>query len=150
MHFDSGFVIALLLAGLSGVAMAVQGVFNAAAGKVMGMWETTMVITVAGAVLVGVAVLGFGLGDGDLSRAAKVPWWAYLSAPIGVAIVWAVAVSIRSVGAVCATTAIIVGQVGMAAVIDHLGLFGAEQIHFSAFKIVGLILMAVGAKILLS
>ena len=36
----------LLLAGLSGVLMAIQGSINASLGKVIGIWEATFIVHV--------------------------------------------------------------------------------------------------------
>jgi transporter family-2 protein len=43
-----------------------------------------------------------------------------------------------------------VGQIGMAALIDHLGWLGIQPIPFSPLKLLGVALLAVGAWILLN
>jgi transporter family-2 protein len=140
--------LALLAAAVSGVAMAFQGVVNAAASRVIGLVETTFVVLLSGAAVTGVGLI-LGLGGGGLGKIGSTPWWALLGGPVGPIITFAVAYGIRKTGAVNATTAIIVGQIGMAAIIDHLGWLGAEKLAFSPFKLVGVALLAVGARILL-
>ncbi len=91
-----------------------------------------------------------GVGTGELMRFGRAPWYSFLGGPIGVAITLGVVVAIKKVGMTYATTSIIVGQVLAAMIIDHFGLFGVEKLAFSAFKLLGLALLAIGAKILLS
>lgn len=146
---SAGAVFALTAAAASGIAMAFQGTVNTTAAKAIGLWETTFVVLASGAALTG-AGLALGLGQGGLARLGSAPWWSLLGGPVGPIITAAVAYGIRKVGAVSATTAIIVGQIGMAALIDHLGWLGIERVPFGLFKLVGIVLLAVGAWILLN
>ncbi len=140
---------ALAIVAGSGVAMAFQGAVNSTAASVIGLWETTFVVMASGAFLSGIGLVA-GLNGGGLARLGAAPWWSLLGGPVGPLITIAVAYGIRKLGAVNATTAIIVGQIGMAAVIDHMGWLGVTPIAFSPIKIVGLVLLALGARILLS
>lgn len=147
--FSAGALSALAAAAASGVAMAFQGAVNAAAAKAIGLWETTFVVLASGTALTG-AGLALGLSRGGMARLGTAPWWSLLGGPVGPIITAAVAYGIRRAGAVGATTAIIVGQIGTAALIDHLGWLGIERIPFSPLKLLGIALLAVGAWILLN
>jgi len=57
--------------------------------------------------------------------------------------------TIPVLGVAAATTAIIVGQVLTAALVDHLGLFGLEKMSFNWYRVAGTVLMASGAFLLL-
>lgn len=150
MHlFSAGALSALAAAAASGVAMAFQGAVNATAAKAIGLWETTFVVLASGTALTG-AGLALGLSRGGMARLGAAPWWSLLGGPVGPVITAAVAYGIRRAGAVGATTAIIVGQIGTAALIDHLGWLGIERIAFSPLKLLGIALLAVGAWILLN
>lgn len=141
--------MALILALLSGVLMAVQGSLNAVLSKVIGLIETTLVVHVIGTIILLVAVLILRIGHGSLANYAQAPWYSYLGGVISVFIIYLVAASIPKVGAANATTAIIVGQVLTALVIDHLGMFGLENIECHYRQLFGLVLLAAGAKLLL-
>ena len=65
------------------------------------------------------------------------------------AIVFLVALAIGKAGAASATTAIIVGQISTAVVIDLFGWLGVEQVPFSIYKVLGVVLLAGGAWLLL-
>lgn len=142
-------VLALLIAALSGVTMALQGSLNAALGKIIGLLETTFVVNLVGLVVVSTLLFAFRLGDGDWHRYADAPWYFYLGGILGVLITYGVVRSIPSLGVAVATTAIIVGQVLTAAMVDHLGLFGLEKVPFSWHRVAGTALMASGAWLLL-
>jgi len=146
---NAGALWAVAAAAASGIAMAFQGAVNATAAKAIGLWETTFVVLASGTALTG-AGLALGLSQGGLARLGTAPWWSLLGGPVGPVITAAVAYGIRKAGAVGATTAIIVGQISMAALIDHLGWLGVERIPFSPLKFLGIALLAVGAWILLN
>ena len=58
-------------------------------------------------------------------------------------------VSIAKTGAANATAAIIVGQVGTAMLLDLFGLFGLEKAPWSWWRLIGLILLTVGGRLML-
>lgn len=140
--------IALLLAMVAGISMAVQGSLNAVLGKYIGQIEATFIVHIIGSLAVGVILL-LGLGKGNLGKIMEVPWYAYLGGIISVLIIYGVAASIPKVGVALATTAIIVGQVSTALLIDCLGLFGLQRVPFSFLKLGGLVLLAIGARMML-
>ncbi len=142
-------ILALFIAFLAGIAMAVQGSINAALGKIIGLLETTFIVHIVGTVIIVLSLYVFGLGRGNLGRLPAVPWYLYFGGLFGVLIIYGVVSSIPRLGVATATTAIIVGQVGTALVIDHFGFFGLEQVHFTWLKAVGVTLLAIGARLML-
>lgn len=142
-------LIFLLVAALSGVTMAVQGTFNSALGKIIGLWEATFIVHFLGTILVAVLLWGFKLGKGNFGSWPEAAWYTYLGGVLSVLIIYGVAVSIPRLGVCNATTAIIVGQVLTACLIDHLGLFGVKRLSISWYQFAGLGLLATGAKLLL-
>jgi transporter family-2 protein len=146
----SGNTLALILAFVSGVLMAVQGALNAGLSKVIGLLETTFIVHIIGTVVILLLLFGLKMGKGNLVAFAEAPWYLYLGGLVGVGIIYLVAASIPEVGAANATTAIIVGQVLTAIIIDHFGAFGLEQASFGWNQIIGLVLLAIGGKLLLS
>lgn len=137
------------IAALSGAAMALQGTFNAALGKALGLWESTLVVHLIGTIVALVILVVVGTGFGNFGKLSQVPWWAYLGGVLSVIIIYAVARSIPQIGVGNATTAIIVAQVSTAILIDCLGVFGMKKIDFQWIDILGIVLLAVGARILL-
>lgn len=145
----TGEVMALLLAALSGILMAVQGSINATLSKAIGILESTFIVHVTGTLIVIALLFILRLGKGNFSMYTQAPWYAYLGGAVGVGIIYLVVVSIPKVGVANATTAIIVGQVLAALAIDHFGLFGLQRMPCGWCQLAGMLLLAVGAKLLL-
>ncbi|HEX3014986.1 MAG TPA: DMT family transporter [Desulfobacteria bacterium] len=143
-------LVALLIAALSGVTMAVQGTANSRLAEKTSLWESTFLVHLVGTIIVGVIMLVFGVGGFRPNKWFSVPWYLYIGGVLSVLIIYLVAASIPRVGVCNATTAIIVGQVAAACIIDHLGLFGVEKIVWNYTKLIGIALFAVGAKLLLN
>lgn len=142
-------LLPLLLALVSGVLMAVQGSLNTALSKVVGLWEATFVVHATGTLVLLIVLFLLKIGRGDLGGLPQAPWYSYLGGLVGVFIIYLVAASIPAVGVANATTAIIVGQVLTAVIIDHFGGFGLERIPCGWNQVAGLALLAVGARLLL-
>lgn len=146
MHFK---LLPILIAAAAGVTMAFQGAINAALGKIVGLLEATFIVHLVGLIFVAILLFVLKMGGGSLMKLGQVPWYLYLGGILGVAIIYGVVRSIPEVGVAPATTAIIVGQILTAAIIDHTGLFGMKQISFAWYRAAGVFLMAGGAFLLL-
>ncbi len=128
--------------------MAVQGTINSALGKEIGLTITTFLVHLT-AVIILIIVLIFNNNNISLKLFADVPWYLYAGGVMGIIITYTVALSIPQLGVAVATTSIITAQILTAALIDHLGLFGMEQVSFDISRLIGIILMAAGVKLLL-
>jgi bacterial/archaeal transporter family-2 protein len=142
-------LLALLLAAVAGSAMAFQGTLNAALGKAVGLLEATLIVMFIGFFTALLSLYPLGLGKGNIFKLAAAPWYSFLGGLLIVIITYAVVASIPRVGVANATTAIVAAQVITAVFIDHFGLFGMQAIPFSWWKIIGLVLLAVGTRFML-
>jgi transporter family-2 protein len=143
-------IFPLVIAALSGIAMAIQGSVNAALGKVVGLLESTFIVHGTGFLLVSALLFIFRLGkEKQVWNLFQAPWYCYLGGLLGVLIIYMVILSIPQVGVAPATTAIILGQVFTAGLVDHFGLFGLRKISFSLYQLLGGLMMAGGAWLLL-
>lgn len=138
-----------LSAAIAGVSMALQGSFNTALSKVIGLMEANFVVHVIGTAALFV-ILCLGLGQGNLAGLGDAPWFAYLGGILSIVIIYTVMASISKLGVAVATSVIIVGQVSAALIIDHFGLFGLRAIPFTWWKLLGIVLLAAGAKLMLN
>lgn len=148
MSFSSD-IMFMLVALIAGIAMAVQGTMNSAVSRAVGLSEATFLVHISATIAMAV-ILFLGLGEGRWQNYNKVPWYYYLGGLIGVVITYGVVVSISKLGAAVATTAIIAGQVLTACLADHFGLFGLEKAAFTWTKFLGLVLLAIGSRLLLN
>ncbi len=129
--------------------MALQGSLNSALGKIIGLWEATLLVHIIGTATVGALILLTPLDQGELAKLPQTPWYTLLGGILSVAIIALVAYSIPQLGVAIATTAIIVAQVSTALLIDHLGLFGLQAIPFTWQKLAGMLFLATGALLML-
>lgn len=136
-----------LVAALSGIAMAVQGTLNSSLSQKTSLLSATLLIHIIGTVVALIVVLAWKVPILHQNRNI-IPWYLYLGGILSVFIVGLVAVSIPKVGVCNATTAIIIGQVSMAVLIDHFGWFGMSRLHWNPWQLVGIGLFAAGAKLL--
>ncbi|HWP97529.1 MAG TPA: DMT family transporter [Syntrophomonadaceae bacterium] len=139
----------LAVAALAGATMALQGTFNAALGKIIGIWPSTLMVHVIGTVTAMAAILIMKSGWVEMSKFATVPWYAYLGGVLNVLIIFAVVKTIPQVGVGNATTAIVVAQILTALLVDALGAFGMKKYAFHYYDLLGVALLAIGARILL-
>ena len=137
------------IAAASGILMAVQGTINGMVGKITGVLEGNFLVHVIGLAVVALLLFVLGLGQGSLTKIPNIPWYGYLGGVINVGIIYGVMAAIPKIGATNATTAIIVGQVAMAMIIDWFGFFGMEKVPITWRKILGLVLLAAGGKLML-
>lgn len=139
-------IIALTAATLAGAVIATQAPTNAALGRSIGELRAVVVNFAVGGLVVAVVALlvGGGLGGlgGDPVR------WHYLGGLAGAGFVTVAVLTIRPLGVTLQTAAIIVGQLTMAAVVDHYGLLGVQVRPLTAAHAGGLGLLAAGVAIL--
>ena len=138
----------LLLAAVAGITMATQGSINSILGKKIGIIEASLIVHLT-AVIILIFLLIFNINKGTISHWKDLPWYLYLGGLLGVIISYTVIISIPRLGVAVATTAIIAAQVLTAAIIDHFGIFGIDTVPFTWIKMVGIIFLAAGVRLLL-
>ena len=139
-------LLPFFLAALAGSAMALQGAFNTAAGKVIGDAENTLIVHVVGAVVIALLLL-FGVGRGDFSKFNQIPWYGYLGGLLSAVIIFAVIFSMSRLGVAGATAVIILFQISMAFLIVSFGLFNAERVPFAWTRLLGIALLIAGTRL---
>ncbi|EGW36112.1 MULTISPECIES: DMT family transporter [unclassified Desulfosporosinus] len=136
-----------VIAAISGVAMAIQGTLNSSLSQKTSLLSATLIVHIIGTLVALIASLAWRSPLFKYSW-VSVPWYLYLGGILSVLIVGLVAISIPKVGVCNATTAIIIGQVSMAVLIDHFGWFGISRLPWTPWQLVGIALFAAGAKLL--
>lgn len=136
-----------IVAAVSGITMAIQGSLNSVLSQKSALLSATLVVHLIGTFLALAAVMVTGTPVLQVNWPA-IPWYLYLGGVLSVIIIVLVASSIPQVGVANATTAIIIGQVGAAVIIDHFGWFGVTRLPWNYWQFLGLALFAAGAKLL--
>jgi bacterial/archaeal transporter family-2 protein len=139
-------IVALTAATLAGAVIATQAPTNAALGRSIGELRAVVVNFAVGGLAIALVALIVGGGLGGLS--GDPVRWHYLGGFAGAGFVTVAVLTIRPLGVTLQTAAIIVGQLTMAAIVDHYGLLGVQVRPLTAAHAGGLGLLAAGVAIL--
>jgi len=131
-----------------GTAIALQSTVNAVLTRGVGLAPTVFLVHLTGAVAL-VVPLWIFRQHANWSAWHTVPWYAYLGGVLGVVIVSGVTYLVGKIGVTASLTLVIASQLIVAMLIDHLGLFGAEMRSVGVLKIVGVVLLIVGTRLVL-
>ena len=142
-------VLVVLFAIVAGVAGSVQVVVMAKLGDRVGVfgalaWATTLAALLAVALLL-VAKQSLG----PFADAAREPVWLWSGAIMSVIIVLAITVAGSRIGVIATISLLLAGQFAAGAVIDRYGLLGAERVSVGWLRVVGIVLLGVGAGLTL-
>ena len=86
-----------------------------------------------------------GFGD-----AVRSPWWYWVGGGgMGVVVVLTITVVTPRIGAAATIGLLIAGQLAMGVLIDRYGWFGVEQVALTWPRVLGVVLLAVGALLAL-
>ena len=136
-----------LVAGLAGsIQVAVMGRFGQRIGSFEALAANLLFSTlVATAVLLVLRQSLSGFAD-----AARAPWWYWVGGGgMGVVVVLTITVVTPRIGVTATIGLLIAGQLAMGAAIDRYGWFGVEKVPLTPLRILGVLLLAVGAVLAL-
>lgn len=138
-------LIFFLIGIAAGSMITVQSVLNSALGTRTGNLGSVLILTVVSiGLLIGLIFL-----FPNTANFKNIPgfseWYLYVGGLLGVAILAAPIFLIPRIGATSTLTAIVIGQLGLALLIDQFGLFGFPRIDINLARVVGLALLVVGA-----
>lgn len=134
-------IVVIGLAG--GMAVALQAPLASAIGQRLGMLESVFIVHLGGLLVVAVPLLL--MGGGRLAQWQTVPPLNLAAGVFGVAVVASTVFTVPRIGAAAAIVLIITGQLFIAAMIDHFGLFGVILKPLSLHRFMGLALVLLGA-----
>jgi len=141
----SGAGFAYLVSLLAGLAGAIQVAVNGALGKRIGVLETTAFGLFVSFAIVLVVVLAARRTVTGVTSGFGQPAWLWLGGVMGVVIVSSITFAGPRIGVFATVALVVSGQLAMGALIDALGLLGAERIPLGWTRAAGLGLLAAGA-----
>lgn len=145
----SGSGVAASMALVAGVLGSVQVAIMGRFGDRIGSFEALAFSTVVTAVVAAAALLLTRQSFDGFDAAIRSPAWLWLGGVCGAFIVLSVTVAGPRIGTAGTIALLITGQLAMGAAIDRFGLFGLDRIPLSSTRVVGLLLLAVGAALTL-
>jgi transporter family-2 protein len=139
-------VVFVVLAGVAGsVQVAVMSKLGDRVGTFGALaWATSLSALLALSLLL-VARQGFG----ELAAAARQPLWLWSGAVMGLVVVLAITVAGSRIGVIATVSILLAGQFAAGAAIDRWGLLGAERLNVGWWRIVGIVLLGIGAGLTL-
>ena len=135
-------MLGFIFCALAGATMSVQGVMNTRLGEGIGTMEANTLVQCTAAVLSVLAL--FVHRTGSFSQLGSVPWYYMLGGVLGLVITVTVMLGIGALSPTVAISVILISQLAVAALVDALGLMGAERVALDWQKGLGLALMVGG------
>ena len=143
----SGGALATGLAVAAGLAGSIQVALMSRLGERIGVLEALGFSAALTAVLA-VAVLALARGSlAGFERAVHQPWWMLPGGVMGLLIVFTVTYAGPRIGVAATVGILIAGQLVMGAAIDRWGLLGSERIPIHWPRLLGIVLLAIGAAL---
>ena len=143
----SGSALATALAVAAGVAGSVQVALMSRLGERIGVLEALAFSTLLTALLAGIGLLVVRFSLAGYERALHQPWWMLMGGVMGLLIVFTVTYAGPRIGVAATVGILIAGQLVMGAAIDRWGLFGSDRISLHWPRVVGIVLLGVGAAL---
>jgi bacterial/archaeal transporter family-2 protein len=136
-----------LTAGLAGsVQVAVMGRF----GERIGTFEALAASIFFSALIAATLLLVLRQSLSGYGDAFRSPWWYWVGGGgMGVVVVFAITVVTPQLGATATIGLLIAGQLAMGVLIDRYGWFGVEQVPLNWPRLVGVLMLGVGALLAL-
>lgn len=141
--------LAALLAALAGLGGAVQIAVQGRLGDRSGSFEALATASIIGAVIALVVLLVARRSLAGIGDAVGAPKWMLVGGVMSALIILAITVAGPRIGIVATTAVIIAAQFTLAATIDRFGWFGVERIALGWPRVLGLVLLFVGAALTL-
>ena len=118
-------------------------------GERIGVVEAVAFSSVVTTLVAFTAVLVVRQSVSGVAEGLRAPPWLWLAGVMSALIVFAVALGPPRIGTTTTIALIIAGNLVMATVIDRFGLFGLEQIGLSGLRVLGIVLLGIGAGLTL-
>lgn len=136
-------LIAAILVFVADVGIGLQSPMIGILSSRLGSLESVFVVHIGGAILSGIPLML--MAGGKLGALGSTPWYAWFAGAFGVVTVAAIGFAVPRVGVAGATVALILGQLLVAAVVDHFGWFGVRVRAMDLVRVAGFVLLLAGA-----
>ncbi len=136
-----------LLAVIAGISLSLQKAVNARLGERLGLMESSFANHAVGAVIAA-ALLVVGIRTGTFVTTG-VPWYLFMGGCIGLIMIVLINYAFPIIGATATLICMILSQLSSSVIVDHCGLFNGCVIHVDTGRIIGVILVLIGAGLVL-
>jgi bacterial/archaeal transporter family-2 protein len=141
--------VAVVLASGAGLAGAVQAAVMGELGQRVGIVPALAFAVIVSLACALTALLVWERSFTGVRAALHEPVWLWLGGVMSVFIVVAITVGPPRIGVTATIAIVIAGNLVSAALIDRFGLFGVERVALEWPRVVGFVLLALGAALTL-
>jgi len=146
---SSGTAVAVVMAATAGLAGSVQAAVMGELGERVGI-VPAVAFSVFVALLCGLAaLLVWERSFAGVRAVLHEPAWLWVGGLMSIFIVFAITVGPPRIGVTATVALVIAGNLVSAAVIDQYGLLGQEMVAITWLRVLGLVLLVVGATLTL-
>ncbi|MCP4349862.1 MAG: DMT family transporter [Desulfobacterales bacterium] len=124
--------------------ITIQSALNSVLGKKIGTLGSVFILTLVSILAVLILIFIFPKTANLRNSPGISEWYLYIGGVLGVAILATPIFLIPRIGATSTLTALVVGQLLLALIIDHFGLFSVPQIKVNLTRILGLCALVFG------
>jgi bacterial/archaeal transporter family-2 protein len=140
---------AAALAAVAGLAGAVQVAVMSRLGERVGVLPAIAFSATVSFLLGLLLLMATGARFGGMRDALREPVWLWTGGALSLLIVLAITVGGPRIGTTATIGIVIAGNLVMASVIDHFGLFGLDEVPLGWARVLGIVLLSGGAALLL-
>ena len=133
---------------LAGALITLQSVLNAGLGQKTGYFGSVLLLTCISILVLAGLILVFPATANFKQMPGISEWYLYIGGALGVGILAAPIFLIPRIGATSTLTALVMGQLLFALVIDHFGLFHFPRIEVNVTRILGIVCVILGALLI--
>lgn len=133
-----------------GIALTTQaGINSQLRVAINNPWLAAFISFVVGTVFLGVIIVATRQTIPSVSDFSNISLYKYTGGVLGAFIVTAVIFSVQKIGSANSFVLLIGGQMLVALIYDHFGLFGLPQSPFNIVKLLGVILLVIGSYLII-
>ncbi len=135
----------IFLTFIIGIFLAIQLAMNGAAGSVSANFRMANGLFWCIGAVTALLIAATGYESGFWCRIKAVPLWYWAGGAMGGVLLCLIAVLIIRMGAASFTAIVLAGQIFGGLLIAHFGMMGTPVEHLTPVRIVGAVIMALGA-----
>lgn len=143
----TSFIALVIIAVIGGITVVLQAQMIGLMEQKMGTLESVFMTYGSGGLLISLILLA--IRGGNLREWVNVPWYAFLAGIMGLIIIGTIGYTVPRLGLVTAFTILVATQFIGGALIDHLGLMGAEVRLLDPPKLLGMGVLLVGVWLII-
>lgn len=139
--------VAVVLSLVAGMAGSVQVAVMSRFGDRIGIVEALAFSALGTAVITLLVLLAVRHSFDGYAAAARQPPWLWIGALMGALVVFTITFAGPRLGTAATIGLLISGQLAMGAIIDRFGLFGLDRIALHWPRVLGIVLLGIGAAL---